>query len=115
MQDLGVKIEYNKALGVDFTLHSLKKDGHDAIFLGIGMPQVSPVLPFSPFHTTSSSQPKTISIFEGLTEKEGFYTSKTFLPQVSSASKPGMCACKSQLPELWYVLSWMPSKAAVSC
>lgn len=50
MQDLGVKIEYNKALGVDFTLHSLKKDGHDAIFLGIGMPQVSPVLPFSFSH-----------------------------------------------------------------
>ena len=40
MQDLGVKIEYNNALGRDFTLQSLKKDGYEAVFLGIGMPQV---------------------------------------------------------------------------
>ncbi|XP_013413199.1 dihydropyrimidine dehydrogenase [NADP(+)]-like [Lingula anatina] len=30
----------------------------------------------------------------------GFYTSKSFLPKVAAASKPGMCACKSQLPSL---------------
>lgn len=40
MQDLGVKMEFGKTLGVDFTLHSLKKEGYDSIFLGVGMPQV---------------------------------------------------------------------------
>jgi hypothetical protein len=44
--------------------------------------------------------PKKISIFENLTEDMGFYTSKDFLPKVTKASKPGMCACKSQLPHL---------------
>ncbi len=33
---LGIKIEFNKKLGHDFTLDSLKKDGFDAIFVGIG-------------------------------------------------------------------------------
>jgi dihydropyrimidine dehydrogenase (NADP+) len=41
MMDLGIKIHYNKQLGRDFTLESLRKDGYEAIFLGIGMPQVS--------------------------------------------------------------------------
>jgi dihydropyrimidine dehydrogenase (NADP+) len=39
-------------------------------------------------------------LFEGLTKEMGFYTSKDFLPLVSQASKPGMCACKSTLPPL---------------
>lgn len=38
-------------------------------------------------------------MFEGLTTKQGFFTSKDFLPDVSAASKPGMCGCKKpQLP-----------------
>jgi len=41
MIDLGIKIHYNKQLGRDFTLESLRKEGYEAIFLGIGMPQVS--------------------------------------------------------------------------
>ena len=36
-----------------------------AVFIGIGNPQ-----------------PKTIPIFEGLTEENGYYTSKGFLPKV---------------------------------
>jgi NADPH-dependent glutamate synthase beta subunit-like oxidoreductase len=40
MLDLGVKIEFNKALGRDFTVESLKKDGAEAIFCGIGFPSV---------------------------------------------------------------------------
>lgn len=41
MKDLGVKIEYNKQLGRDFTVQSLKeKDGYEAVFLGIGLPEV---------------------------------------------------------------------------
>lgn len=51
----------------------LLKEGFEAIFLGFGLPD-----------------PKSIPIFEGLTEDNGFYTSKDFLPRVASASKPGM-------------------------
>ena len=54
------------------TVQSLTKDGHKAIFLGIGMPDANR----SP-------------MFKDLTEKQGFYTSKSFLPRVSGASKPG--------------------------
>jgi hypothetical protein len=43
------------------------------------------------------SQPKIEKIFEGLSEKEGFYSSKDFLPQVSKASKPNMCNCSSKV------------------
>jgi hypothetical protein len=41
-----------------------------------------------------------IPIFNGLTESQGFYTSKVFLPIVASASKVGLCSCKGQLPKL---------------
>jgi formate dehydrogenase major subunit len=34
--DLSVNISYNKKLGRDFTLESLKRDGFEAIFLGLG-------------------------------------------------------------------------------
>lgn len=48
-------------------------EGYKAIFLGIGLPE-----------------PKIISIFKGLTDDMGFYTSKSFLPQVSAGSKKGL-------------------------
>jgi dihydropyrimidine dehydrogenase (NADP+) len=85
MQDLGVKVEYGVELGKDgLSLESLRKDhGYEAVFLGLGMPS-----------------PKRFPVFEGLAVEHGFYTSKDFLPLVSEASKPGMCACKSQLPQL---------------
>nr|XP_037288557.1 dihydropyrimidine dehydrogenase [NADP(+)]-like isoform X3 [Rhipicephalus microplus] len=83
VKDLGVRVEFNKALGQDFTLQSLKKD-YDAVFLGIGLPD-----------------PKVIPIFEGLDSSHGFFTSKTFLPLVAKASKPGMCHCKQSLPSLY--------------
>ncbi|OPY86772.1 MAG: Iron hydrogenase 1 [Syntrophus sp. PtaU1.Bin208] len=34
--DLGVEIQYNKKMGRDFTLDSLKKDGYAAVFVGVG-------------------------------------------------------------------------------
>ena len=34
--DLGVKIEYSKELGKDFTIDDLKKQGFSAVFLGLG-------------------------------------------------------------------------------
>ena len=54
------------------SVEGLLKDGYEAIFLGFGHPD-----------------PKTIPIFDGLTEDCGFFTSKAFLPIVSMASKPG--------------------------
>ncbi|GCB64472.1 hypothetical protein scyTo_0004613 [Scyliorhinus torazame] len=84
MKDLGVKIAVGKGLGIDgMTLESLTQDGYKAVFIGIGLPE-----------------PKRDHIFEGLTVEHGFYTSKDFLPLVSKASKPGMCACQSSLPSL---------------
>ena len=84
MKDLGVKIQHGRYLSTrDLTLENMKSDGFDAVFIGIGNPE-----------------PKTIPIFDGLDEGKGYYTSKSFLPQVARASKAGMCACKSQLPEL---------------
>jgi len=38
IESLGVKIKTKKALGKDFTLESLRKDGYEAIFLGLGAP-----------------------------------------------------------------------------
>ncbi|CAG0921810.1 unnamed protein product, partial [Notodromas monacha] len=87
MKDLGVTVETGRSLSTDdLTVMKLKGEGTDAIFLGLGHPE-----------------PKIIPAFEGLTQEQGFFTSKDFLPVVSSASKPGMCACKSNslaLPKL---------------
>lgn len=85
MEDLGVKVHYNKALGKDYTIESLKKDGYDAVFSGIGLPEA-----------------KIAPEFEGLTSEHGFYTSKSFLPNVSETTKKG-CACGtggSSMPKL---------------
>jgi len=85
MKDLGVQVQHGRQLRKgDVTVEGLRADGYKAIFLGIGMPS-----------------PKKIPIFEELTEEQGFYTSKEFLPKVSKASKPGLCACgASPLPKL---------------
>jgi len=84
MKDLGVKIQQGRFLSTrDLTLTNMKDDGFKAVFIGIGNPDA-----------------KTIPIFDGLDKSKGYYTSKSFLPVVARASKAGMCACKSQLPEL---------------
>eukprot|EP01124_Arcella_intermedia_P026121 TRINITY_DN4838_c0_g1_i2.p1 TRINITY_DN4838_c0_g1~~TRINITY_DN4838_c0_g1_i2.p1 ORF type:complete len:1048 (+),score=285.62 TRINITY_DN4838_c0_g1_i2:33-3176(+) len=85
MLDLGVKVVTGKALGKDFTIESLRKEGNEAIFVGIGLPQ-----------------PKKSSVFSGLSTENGYYASKDFLPKVSMASKTGVCASckKSELPKL---------------
>lgn len=85
MKDLGVKIEHGRSLSMDdLTLPKMREDGFAAVFIGIGNPE-----------------PKTLPIFEGLTEDSGYYTSKGFLPKVARASKAGMCSCKSELPQLF--------------
>ncbi|KAM4556436.1 dihydropyrimidine dehydrogenase [NADP(+)] [Fundulus diaphanus] len=84
MKDLGVKVVCDKGLGVDgMTLSSLNEEGFKAVFIGIGLPQANRA-----------------QIFQGLTMDQGFFTSKDFLPMVASASKKGMCQCRSALPEL---------------
>ncbi|XP_019724835.1 dihydropyrimidine dehydrogenase [NADP(+)] [Hippocampus comes] len=84
MKDLGVKVVCEKGLGMNgMTLTSLKEDGFKAIFVGIGLPQANRA-----------------KIFQGLSTDQGFFTSKDFLPMVATASKRGMCQCRSSLPEL---------------
>jgi NADH-quinone oxidoreductase subunit F len=39
IETLGVRFEYGKALGRDFTLQSLKDQGYEAVFVGVGAPQ----------------------------------------------------------------------------
>lgn len=85
MKDLGVKVVLGKGLGVNgMSIPSLKDEGYEAVFIGIGLPQAN-----------------RHKIFEGLTIDQGFYTSKDFLPLVAKASKQGMCNCSSALPELY--------------
>lgn len=85
MKDLGVKVETNKALNADngLSITSMKKQGYEAFFIGIGLPN-----------------PNYNPIFQGLEISNGFYTSKDFLPIIAKASKSGMCKCKSQLPKM---------------
>ncbi|XP_026487156.2 dihydropyrimidine dehydrogenase [NADP(+)] [Vanessa tameamea] len=85
IKNLGVNFVTGRSLSSnDITVDGLLKDGHSAVFLGIGLPE-----------------PKSIPIFKDLTTDMGFYTSKDFLPLVSKGSKRGMCVCKSALPELY--------------
>jgi len=88
MKDLGVKVVTGRALSTeDLTVKSLRDEDNAAVFIGVGNPDA-----------------KTIPMFDGLTEEQGYFTSKSFLPKVSKASKPGMCACKSmtdKLPEIF--------------
>ena len=50
MQDLGPKIVFNKPLGATMSISTLRSEGYEGIFLGIGLPM-----------------PKATPIFEGLT------------------------------------------------
>lgn len=86
VQDLGVKIITGRSLSTDdLTVKKLLDEKTDALFLGIGLPQAKPN-----------------RLFEKLTPEMGFYTSKSFLPLVAQASKPGLCPCKANggLPKL---------------
>lgn len=84
VQDLGVRIETGRSLSTnDLTIKSIFENGAKAIFVGIGLPQA-----------------KLDPLFADLTNEMGFYTSKSFLPTVSKASKPGMCPCKASVAPL---------------
>lgn len=79
VKDLGVKFETGRSLSSnDITIQKLIRSGTAAVFLGIGLPQA-----------------KVAPVFKNLTESQGFYTSKDFLPRVADGSKRGMCGCKS--------------------
>jgi NADH-quinone oxidoreductase subunit F len=46
IENMGVDIETGMKLGRDFTLESLKEDGYEAVFIGVGSPQgVKPSIP----------------------------------------------------------------------
>lgn len=72
-EGIGVKIHYDKELGRDFTVDSLKQDGYKAVFLGVGL-----------------SKPKLTGAFEGLTPEQGVWNSKDYLVKVAFGSKPGL-------------------------
>ena len=83
MKDLGVTVKHGVEFGKDITIESLKADGAKAILVGCGLPQ-----------------PMREDVFDGLTPKQNFWTSKDFLPLVSAASKAGMCSSGCKLPKL---------------
>lgn len=86
VRDLGVNIVTGRSLSTkDLTVEDLLTDSK-AVFIGIGLPQ-----------------PKVDHLFQNLTENMGFYTSKSFLPKVSEASKvakTGSCSCKQKAARL---------------
>ena len=72
-----LQVELGRGLGSeekDVTVNHLLSNGYEAVFIGIGLPD-----------------PKVAPTFEGLTQENGFFTSKDFLPVVAMASKPGEC------------------------
>lgn len=109
MQDLGPRIHYNQPLSKkhNLTIEKLIKDGHEqtgyrpfeAVYLAIGKPQ--------PKLSTKA--------FEGLTEEQGFFTSKTFLPLVSAASKNAFQLKTIQFNSSRSVLKGCQSKATNGC
>eukprot|EP00049_Salpingoeca_infusionum_P017385 m.352751 g.352751 ORF g.352751 m.352751 type:complete len:997 (-) comp16608_c0_seq1:207-3197(-) len=70
VKQLGVKFEYEKSLGTDYTVKSLLEDGYDAVYLGCG-----------------KMAPKMIDAFKGLKPEDGYYHSKEFLADAAFASK----------------------------
>jgi NADPH-dependent glutamate synthase beta subunit-like oxidoreductase len=90
MESLGVKIQYGKSLSASkdpnsFTFESLKRDGYEAVFCGVG--RQKSVLPDE---------------FKGLSVANNFWTSKEFLPLTCTVSKPLLAELeqKKELPKL---------------
>jgi dihydropyrimidine dehydrogenase (NADP+) len=79
VQQLGVKIHYGKALGVDFTIEGLRKEGYEAIFLGFGLPKPNMGKSDQALHKSILKAQKT----------QNFFNSKDFLPDVLEAVKFG--------------------------
>ncbi|GAB6026611.1 hypothetical protein CHUAL_013019 [Chamberlinius hualienensis] len=101
LKDLGVEIVLGKPFGINhkWTLSTLKETDYKAVFIGIGLPN-----------------PKIDAVFDNYGIKNGFYSSKDFLPLVSAASKPGICHCKSQLPNMTgYVIVLGSGDTAFDC
>lgn len=72
MTDLGVKVHYNKQYGKDITYDSLKKEGYEYFFFGVGFDKAN-----SPLGTDIYMIPNV-------------YNSKVFLPNVCENTKKGM-------------------------
>lgn len=87
MQDIGVRIftehpfTASDAAGSNaVTIAKLREQNYKAIFLGFGLPD-----------------PHSTKVFQGITTKQGYFTSKDFLPQVADASKCFGCS-KKKMP-----------------
>ena len=85
LKDIGVKVETNRFMGMnDLTISKLTNEmGHKAVFVGIGNPE-----------------PKIIPIFKNLSEEQGFYTSKSFLPKVQQPVRPQINNSKTDAESL---------------
>lgn len=81
VEQLGVKIHYGKTLGKEFTVESLKSEGYQAIFVGTGLPEPNKAL-------------------GEIYDAPNVWNSKTFLPEVCHASKPGIVSEKVKQPKL---------------
>ncbi|KAJ6244852.1 dihydropyrimidine dehydrogenase [NADP(+)] [Anaeramoeba flamelloides] len=84
VKDLGVKFEFNKSLGEDYTFKSLKEEeGYEVVFAGVGkaVPYIHPIFKDAPKEVTNS---------------------QTFLRSLAYGSKKGLNGKKqlSPLPEL---------------
>ncbi|XP_065172464.1 dihydropyrimidine dehydrogenase [NADP(+)]-like isoform X2 [Atheta coriaria] len=79
VRDLGVQVHCNCPLHTEgITIEKLLSEGACAIYLAIGLPQ-----------------PRLLPMFKGLTANMGFYTSKSFMPLATKASKWGLCGKKA--------------------
>jgi len=81
VEQLGVKIHYNKALGKDFTVESLRNDGYEAVFLGTGLSEPNKAL-------------------GEIYDAPNVWNSKTFLPKVCHGTKEGIVNEKVETPKL---------------
>ncbi|KAK2953513.1 putative Dihydropyrimidine dehydrogenase [Blattamonas nauphoetae] len=83
VEDLGVNIVYNKALGTDITIEGLQAAGNEAIFIGTGLPI-----------------PRKDQAFTEAYKCPNVFESKTFLQTFAKATKPGMSPEKVDMPKM---------------
>jgi len=81
VEQLGVKIHYNQTLGKDFTLESLRNDGFQSIFLGVGLQDPNKAL-------------------GEIYDAPNVWNSKNFLPLVCHGTKEGIVNEKIVTPKL---------------
>jgi hypothetical protein len=97
-----------KALGEDLSVQSLRADGNEAVFIGIGIWISCSLLA----DVVGLPHPKLIPAFEGLSEDNGFFTSKTFLPKVFVCLLLHMVDDQLASQQAWVLLLQVQSASA---